>query len=35
MRDMKFSHLNFDDSCSYMNKEYMPNTDSSKIFKGT
>ena len=31
--DIKFSHLTFDDSCSYMNKEYMPNTDSSKYLK--
>ena len=28
--DLKFSNLNFDHSCTYMNKEYMPNTDSSK-----
>ena len=28
--DIKFSNLNFDDSCTYMNKEYVPNTDSSK-----
>ena len=33
IRDIKFSHLTFDDSCSYMNKEYMPNTDSSKYLK--
>ena len=31
--DIKFSHLTFDDSCSYMNKEYTPNTDSSKYLK--
>ena len=31
--DIRFSHLNFDDSCSYMNKEYAPNTDSSKYLK--
>ena len=31
--DIRFSHLTFDDSCSYMNKEYMPNTDSSKYLK--
>ena len=31
--DIRFSHLTFDDSCSYMNKEYAPNTDSSKYFK--
>ena len=30
MGDLKFSNLNFDHSCTYMNKEYMPNTDSSK-----
>ena len=28
--DMKFSRLNFDHSCTYMNKEYTPNTDSRK-----
>ena len=26
--DIKFSRLNFDDSCTYMNKEYAPNMDS-------
>ena len=31
--DIWFSHLNFDDSCSYMNKEYAPNTDPSKYLK--
>ena len=31
--DIRFSHLTFDDSCSYMNKEYTPNTDSSKYLK--
>ena len=31
--DIRFSHLTFDDSCSYMNKEYAPNTDSSKYLK--
>ena len=31
--DIRFSQLTFDDSCSYMNKEYMPNTDSSKYLK--
>ena len=31
--DIKFSHLTFDDSCSYMNKEYTPNRDSSKYLK--
>ena len=30
MEDLKFSNLNFDHSCAYMNKEYTPNTDSSK-----
>ena len=30
MGDIKFSHLNFDHSCTYMNKTYAPNTDSSK-----
>ena len=31
--DIKFLQLTFDDSCSYMNKEYMPNMDSSKYLK--
>ena len=31
--DIRFSHLTFDDSCSYMNKEYAPNTDSGKYLK--
>ena len=31
MRDIKFFKLNFDHTCTYMNKEYTPNTD-SKIF---
>ena len=31
--DIGFSHLTFDDSCSYMNKEYAPNTDFSKYLK--
>ena len=31
--DIGFSHLTFDDSCSYMNKEYAPNIDSSKYLK--
>ena len=31
--DIRFSHLTFNDSCSYMNKEYAPNTDSSKYLK--
>ena len=30
MEYLKFSNLNFDHSCTYMTKEYMPNTDSSK-----
>ena len=30
MEDLKFSNLNFDHSYIYVNKEYMPNTDSSK-----
>ena len=25
--DIKFSRLNFDDTCAYMNKEYAPNTN--------
>ena len=28
--DIKFLQLTFDDSCSYMNKEYAPNTDSNR-----
>ena len=28
--DIKFSKLNFDHTCAYMNKEYVPNTDSRK-----
>ena len=31
--DIRCSHLTFDDSCSYMNKEYAPNMDSSKYLK--
>ena len=31
--DIKFLQLNFDDSCLYMNKEYTPNTDSSKYLR--
>ena len=31
--DIKFSNLTFDDSCSYMSKEYTPNTDASKFLK--
>ena len=30
VKDIKFSSLNFDQSCAYMNKNYAPNTDSSK-----
>ena len=30
MGDIKFSKLNFDHSCAYINKEYAPNMDSSK-----
>ena len=30
MGDIKFSKLNFDHTCAYMNKEYAPNTDSRK-----
>ena len=30
MGDLKFSNLNYHHSCTYMNKEYTPNTDSSK-----
>ena len=30
MRDIKFSKLNFVHTCTYMNKEYAPNTDSRK-----
>ena len=29
-KDIKFSTLNFDESCTYMNKNYGPNTDSCK-----
>ena len=28
--DIKFSNLNFDQSCAYMNKKYAPNMDSIK-----
>ena len=28
--DIKFSRLNFDDTCEYMKKEYAPNMDSRK-----
>ena len=30
MGGIKFSNLNFDHSCTYMNEKYAPNTDSSK-----
>ena len=30
--DIKFSKLNFDDTCTYMNKEYASNMDSRKYF---
>ena len=30
MGGLKFSNLNFDHSCAYMNKKYTPNIDSSK-----
>ena len=30
MGDIKFSKLNFDHSCAYMDKDYVPNTDSRK-----
>ena len=30
MGDLKFSNLNFDHSCTYMNKKYTANMDSSK-----
>ena len=30
MGDIKFSNLNFDHSCPYMNKKYAPNMDSRK-----
>ena len=30
MGDLKFSNLNFDQSCAYMDKKYAPNMDSSK-----
>ena len=30
MGDIKFSKLNFDHTCTYMSKEYAPNTDSRK-----
>ena len=30
IRDIKFSKLNFDHTCTYMKKEYAPNSDSRK-----
>ena len=30
LKDIKFSNLNFDESCTYMNKKYTPHTDSSE-----
>ena len=30
VKDVKFSNLNFNQSCTYMDKRYAPNTDSSK-----
>ena len=30
--DLKFSKLDFDYTCAYMEKEYAPNTDSRKIY---
>ena len=30
MEDIKFSKLKYDNTCVYMNKEYIPNTDSRK-----
>ena len=32
MGDIKLSNLNFDQSCTYMNKKYAPNRDSIKYF---
>ena len=32
MGDIKFSKLNFDHTCTYMNKEYAPNMDSRKYY---
>ena len=33
MGDIKFSKLNFDHTCEYMNKNYAPNTDSRKYLR--
>ena len=30
LKDIKFSNLNFDESCMYMKKKYTPHTDSSE-----
>ena len=30
VKDVKFYNLNFDESCTYMNKKYAPHTDSNK-----
>ena len=30
VKDIKFPNLNFDESCTYINKKYAPHTDSSK-----
>ena len=30
VKDIKFSNINFDESCAYMNKKYAPHMDSSK-----
>ena len=32
IRDIKFSKLNFDNTCTYMRKDYAPKTDSRKYF---
>ena len=34
MGDIKFSNLNFDNTCTYMNDKYAPNMDSSKYLAG-
>ena len=31
--DLKFLKLDFDFTCTYMNKEYVPNTDSRKFIR--
>ena len=35
IEEIKFSWLNYDHTCTYMNKEYAPNTDSRKYFQKT